>query len=254
MKMLENKVAVVTGAAQGIGKAIAESYAQHGAKVVLVDINQRQANSVVETIQAQGYPDVMAVSIDISNPHQVTEMIAATLNRFGRLDILVNNAAVLKAHLVVDFPLKDWQDVFRVNMEGTFLCSRAAVRQMIKQGEGGVILHISSASARKADSKHAAYSASKAAMITFSRVLALEVGKYGIRSNCLLPGATLTEMLQNVFDSVPGIREDLISKTTLGKLGDVKDQANAAVFLASDMASHITGEYLIVSGGEFMNA
>lgn len=254
MKMLENKVAVVTGAAQGIGKAIAESYAQHGAKVVLVDINQRQANSVVETIQARGYPDVMAVSIDISNPHQVTEMIAATLNRFGRLDILVNNAAVLKAHLVVDFPLKDWQDVFRVNMEGTFLCSRAAVRQMIKQGEGGVILHISSASARKADSKHAAYSASKAAMITFSRVLALEVGKYGIRSNCLLPGATLTEMLQNVFDSVPGIREDLISKTTLGKLGDVKDQANAAVFLASDMASHITGEYLIVSGGEFMNA
>lgn len=254
MKMLENKVAVVTGAAQGIGKAIAESYAQHGAKVVLVDINQRQANSVVETIQAQGYPDVMAVSIDISNPHQVTEMIAATLNRFGRLDILVNNAAVLKAHLVVDFPLKDWQDVFRVNMEGTFLCSQAAVRQMIKQGEGGVILHISSASARKADSKHAAYSASKAAMITFSRVLALEVGKYGIRSNCLLPGATLTEMLQNVFDSVPGIREDLISKTTLGKLGDVKDQANAAVFLASDMASHITGEYLIVSGGEFMNA
>ena len=139
-------------------------------------------------------------------------------------------------------------------MEGAFLCSQAAARQMIKQGKGGCIISIASASARKADPKHAAYSSSKAALVCFTRILALELGQHGIRANAILPGATMTEMLQNVFDTVPGIREDLIARTTLGKLGDPKDQANAAVFLASDMASHITGEHLIVSGGEFMNA
>ena len=139
-------------------------------------------------------------------------------------------------------------------MEGTFLCSQAAARQMIEQGDGGCIINIASASARKADRKHAAYSASKGAIITFMRILALELGEYGIRANAILPGATETEMLQGVFEQVPGIREELIAKTVLGKLGTPRDQANAAVFLASDMGSHITGEYLIVSGGEFMNA
>jgi NAD(P)-dependent dehydrogenase (short-subunit alcohol dehydrogenase family) len=102
--------------------------------------------------------------------------------------------------------------------------------------------------------KHAAYSSSKAAILEFARVLALEVGGHGIRVNSLLPGATETEMLKEVFDKVEGIREDIIGKTVLGKLGQPTDQANAAVFLCSDMASHITGEYLVVSGGEFLNA
>ncbi|MEZ4518750.1 MAG: SDR family oxidoreductase [Chloroflexota bacterium] len=115
-------------------------------------------------------------------------------------------------------------------------------------------MNIASASARKADPKHAAYSSSKAAIIAFTRILALEVGQYGIRVNALLPGATVTPMLENVFATVPGIREDLIAKTTLGKLGRPEDQANAAVFLASDLAGHVTGEYIVVSGGEFMNA
>jgi NAD(P)-dependent dehydrogenase (short-subunit alcohol dehydrogenase family) len=139
-------------------------------------------------------------------------------------------------------------------MEGTFLCSQAAARAMIKQGTSGCIINIASASARKADRKHAAYSATKAAIVGFTRILALELGEYGIRANAILPGATLTGMLENVFEKVPGIKQELIDKTVLGKLGDPRDQANAAVFLASDMASHITGEHLIVSGGEFMNA
>jgi NAD(P)-dependent dehydrogenase (short-subunit alcohol dehydrogenase family) len=138
-------------------------------------------------------------------------------------------------------------------MEGAFLCAQAAARQMIKQGRGGSIINVASDSARKADRKHAAYSASKAAMICFTRILALELGDYGIRANALVPGATETEMLLGVFEQVPGIREELIAKTTLGKLGAPRDQANAALFLASDLASHITGEHLIVSGGEFMD-
>lgn len=254
MQLLENKVAIVTGAGQGIGRAIAESYAQNGARVVVGDINSEKAQKVADAINTGGERCAMAQAFDVSNEGQVEEVVQKTVQEFGRLDVMVNNAAILKAHLIVDFPLKEWQDVFRVNMEGTFLCSRAAARQMIKQGQGGAIVNIAAASARKADSKHAAYSSSKAAIVCFTRILALELGEYGIRANAILPGATMTEMLQDVFDRVPGIREDLIGKTTLGKLGDPKDQANAAVFLGSEMASHITGEHLIVSGGEFMNA
>ena len=257
MKLLENKVALVTGGARGIGRAIAEAYAERGAQVVVADLNRDGAQSVAQTINTMA-PGVgskaIAVTMDVSNPDQVQQGMARAVAEFGRIDILVNNAAILLADYIVDCPLENWQAVFKVNMEGTFLCSQAAARQMIEQGDGGCIINVASASARKADPKHAAYSASKAAIVCFTRILALELGEHAIRANAILPGATETEMLQGVFDEVPGIREVLIGRTVLGKLGDPHDQANAAVFLASDMASHITGEHLIVSGGEFMNA
>ena len=254
MKLLKNKVALVTGAAKGIGRTIAENFAENGAHVVVADIIDEGAKEIADRINSKGAPKAIAVTLDVSNPNEVESAFEQTIREFGKIDILVNNAAILKAHLIIDFPLKDWQDVFRVNMQGTFLCSQAAIRLMIKQGKGGCIINIAAASARKADRKHAAYSSSKAAIICFTRILALELGEHSIRANAILPGATMTEMLQDVFDKVPGIREELIAKTALGKLGDPQDQANAALFLASDLASHITGEYLIVSGGEFMNA
>jgi NAD(P)-dependent dehydrogenase (short-subunit alcohol dehydrogenase family) len=251
--LLHDQVTLVTGAAQGIGRAIAEAYAEAGAHVLLGDIHLEQAKAVAEALAPHSTHPPLALRLDVSDPTSVTTAFALLDRTYGRIDVLVNNAAVLRAHLVVDFPLAAWQEVFRVNMEGTFLCSQAAVRRMIGQRRG-CIINIASASARKADSKHAAYSASKAALLSFTRVLALEVGEYGIRVNAICPGATETEMLRGVFEQVPGIREQLIGRTVLGKLGQPRDQANAAVFLASDLASHITGEYLIVSGGEFMNA
>ncbi|MGQ9585810.1 MAG: SDR family NAD(P)-dependent oxidoreductase [Anaerolineae bacterium] len=254
MRLLKSKVALVTGAARGIGRAIAEAYAGQGAHVIVGDVNFEGARAVSEAINGSGGPRAVPVHLDVTDPEGVQATVALAVREFGRLDILVNNAAVLKAHLIVDFPLEEWREVFRVNMEGAFLCAQAAARQMIWQGEGGCILNIASASARKADPKHAAYSSAKAALICFTRILALELGPYGIRANAICPGATMTEMLQGVFDQVPGIKEDLIAKTVLGKLGEPQDQAHAAVFLASDMASHITGEHLIVSGGEFMDA
>lgn len=252
--LLPEKVAIVTGAAQGIGCAIAESFAEHGAHVVLADTNAQGAHEVLKRIRRSGYPDGLVVKADVSNPSEVAALIEQAVEEFGCLDVLVNNAAVLEAHYIVDCPLEVWQRIFRINMEGTFLCSQAAARQMIGQARGGAIINIASASARKADRKHAAYSSSKAAVVAFTRILALELGEHAIRANAILPGATVTEMLQNVFDQVPGIRQELIDKTALGKLGQPRDQANAAVFLASDLASHITGEHLVVSGGEFMNA
>jgi NAD(P)-dependent dehydrogenase (short-subunit alcohol dehydrogenase family) len=252
--LLSGRVALITGGTRGIGRAIAETYARHGAHVLVAGTNQELASEVVAGIAAAHGPAALPVHLDVGNPVQVQAAVQTALDQFGRLDILVNNAAVHRAYLVVDFPIEEWRELYRVNVEGALLCSQAAMRAMIACGHGGVLLHIASAAALKADLKHAAYSSSKAALVALSRILALEGGPHGIRSNCILPGATMTAMLQGVFESIPGIEQELIGKSVLGKLATVQDQANAALFLASDMASHITGEYLVVSGGEFMNA
>jgi NAD(P)-dependent dehydrogenase (short-subunit alcohol dehydrogenase family) len=170
-----------------------------------------------------------------------------------RLDILVNCAGIMRTARVIDLKLEDWLAVYRVNVEGTFLFCQAAARAMIEQDQGGCIVNISSAAALKADPKHAAYSSSKAAVLALTRVLALELGENRIRVNAILPGATKTPMLDRVFKEVQGIESELLARTLLGRIGTTQDQANAALFLASDLASHITGEYLVVSGGEFLN-
>jgi NAD(P)-dependent dehydrogenase (short-subunit alcohol dehydrogenase family) len=252
-KLLVDKIALVTGAARGIGRAIAEAYAEHGAYVMVTDVLLEQAQAVADGIKATHGPRAAALHLDVTDPLSVQQAIDATVERFGRIDILVNNAGVLRPHLIVDLPIETWDLVFDVNVRGTFLCSQAAARQMVVQGSGGCIVNVSSASGKKADREGAAYCASKSAVIGFTRVLALELGQYGIRANAILPGATDTEMLRDLFDQVPGVREELLAKTPLGRMARPRDQANAAVFLASDLASHITGEQLVVSGGEFMD-
>jgi NAD(P)-dependent dehydrogenase (short-subunit alcohol dehydrogenase family) len=248
MGMLTDKVALVTGSADGIGRAIAEAYAEEGAFVVLGDLAVEGAMIAAEKINQQWRKRALGMRLDVGDRENVQQVVTAAVGQFGRLDILVNNAGVLHPRLIVDFPLEEWRETFRVNMEGTFLCSQAAARQMIRQGLGGSIINISSASANKADKRHSAYSASKAAIVAFTRVLALELGEYGIRANAILPGATETRML------LEEMKGDLLSKTPLRKLAQPRDQANVAVFLASSLASHVTGEYIVVSGGEFMNA
>jgi galactitol 2-dehydrogenase len=251
-QLLMGKVALVTGAARGIGRAIAEVYAEHGAHVAVADILDGEAQAVAEGIQAAGGPRAIYLHLDISDPASVQRAVDTTVSEFGRIDILVNNAGIHRGHYIIDFPLDDWEAVFAVNVHGTFLCSQAVARQMIEQGHGGCILNMSSASGRKPDAKGAAYCASKSAVIGLTRVLALELGEYGIRANAVLPGATDTQMLRDVVDRVPGLMDELVSRTVLNRIATPRDQANAFVFLASDLASHITGEQLVVSGGEFM--
>jgi len=252
-QLLKDKVALVTGAGRGIGRAIAAAYAEHGAHVAVTDIQTEQAQDVADEIDACGGPRAIALHLDVTDPVSVRQAVDATVAEFGRLDVLVNNAGIHLGHLVVDFPLEDWEAVFAVNIRGAFLCSQAAARQMIEQGEGGCILNMSSASGKKPDRKGAAYCASKSAIIGFTRVLALELGQHGIRANAVLPGATDTKMLRDVVDRVPGLMDELLARTALDKIATPRDQANAFVFLASDLASHITGEQLVVSGGEFMD-
>jgi NAD(P)-dependent dehydrogenase (short-subunit alcohol dehydrogenase family) len=251
-ELLAGKAALVTGAARGIGRAIATLFAEHGARVAVADVLPAQAQAVAEGINAARKGHAIALHLDVTDPQSVQQAVDATVAQFGRIDILVNNAGILRPHLIVDFPLEDWDLIFRVNVRGTFLCAQAAARKMIGQG-GGCIINMSSASGKKADREESAYCASKAAVIGLTRCLALELGPHGIRANAILPGATDTEMLRGLIDQVPGVREELLAKTPLGKMADPRDQANAALFLASDLASHITGEQLVVSGGEFMD-
>jgi NAD(P)-dependent dehydrogenase (short-subunit alcohol dehydrogenase family) len=251
-ELLTGKVALVTGAARGIGRAIVEAYADHGAHVAVADILASEARSVAAGIQAGGGPRAIALDLDVCDAVSVQCAVDAVVREFGRIDILVNNAGIHRGHYLVDFPLDDWEAVFAVNVRGAFLCSQAVARQMIRQGGGGCILSMSSASGRKPDAKGAAYCASKSAVIGLTRVLALELGQYGIRANAVLPGATDTQMLRDVVDRVPGLMDELASRTVLNRIATPRDQANAFVFLASDLASHITGEQLVVSGGEFM--
>ena len=253
MELLKGKNAIITGAARGIGKAIAVEFCNQGANVLIADIDEELGKKAVQGISIKKDNRIIFKKMDVTSLEDVKTSFDYAVSAFGQVDILVNNAAVLIAHEVKDFPLAEWKKVFDVNMNGTFICSQIAVRHMIEKGIKGCILNIASASSRKADAEHSAYSASKSAIVEFARVLALEVGKYGIRVNSILPGATETEMLKGVFKKVRGLKEDIIKKTVLGKLGQPQDQANAAVFLCSGMASHITGEYLIVSGGEFFN-
>ena len=253
MELLKGKNAIITGAARGIGRAISEEFYNQGANILLTDINEELGEASAQSISRKTGNKIIFKKMDVTSFSDVNAAFEYAISRFGQVDILVNNAAILITHEIMRFPLDVWNKIFEVNMTGTFICSQRAIIHMIEKGIKGCILNIGSAAARKADIKHSAYSASKAAMLEFSRVLALEVGKYGIRVNSILPGATETDMLKDVFKKVRGLEKELISKNVLGKLGQPRDHANAAVFLCSDMASHITGEYLIVSGGEFFN-
>ncbi len=254
--LLKDKIALVTGAARGIGRAIAEVYAEQGAQVAVADTLLDEARSVAQGINeragSQAEKCAVALYLDVSDSTNVQQAVDAVVAEFGQLDILVNNAGIHRGHMIVDFPLDDWDAVFAVNIRGTFLCAQAAARQMIRQGGGGCIINMSSASGKKPDTKGAAYCASKSAVIGLTRVLALELGQHGIRANTVLPGATDTRMLRDVVDRVPGLMDELVARTTLDKIATPRDQANAFVFLASDLASHITGEQLVVAGGEFM--
>lgn len=252
MRLLEDKVALITGAGRGIGKVIAEIFVKQGAKVVVGDIKENWVKNLATAINNKKDGSAVSVSLDISDPKSVDLAVQTAVDTYNKLDILVNNAGIYRSHPFLDFTLKDFDLIYRVNVRGTFLCSQAAAKQMVKQEKGGSIICIASASGKKPDPGGTAYNSSKSAVIGLTRMMALELGEFNIRVNCILPGATDTEMLRGVFEAEPGLKKILEERTPLGKMARPEDQANAAVFLASELASHITGEQLVVSGGEFM--
>ena len=253
MRLLEGKVALITGAGRGIGNVIAEIFVKQGAKVVVGDIKEEWVNNLAAALNQKRADTAVAIHLDISDPKSVDSAVNTAVETFGQLNVLVNNAGIHRSHPFLDYPIEDFDLVYSVNARGTFLCSQAAAKQMVKQEKGGSIICIASASGKKPDPGGTAYNSSKSAVIGLTRIMALELGEFNIRVNCILPGATDTEMLRGVFEAEPGLKKILEERTPLGKMARPEDQANAAVFLASELASHITGEQLVVAGGEFMD-
>ncbi|MHB1347701.1 MAG: SDR family NAD(P)-dependent oxidoreductase [Thiobacillus sp.] len=249
--LIEKKVAIVTGAAQGIGEAICEIFCSEGADVIMADINFNKAKDAAKKISKETGHKCLPLKVDISKKENVEMMVQKTINEFGRIDILVNNAGIAMRKLILDMSEDDWNKVIDVNLKGTFLCSQLAGREMIKQKKGKII-SISTCSAKKPTIYEAAYSASKAGILGFNRVLAAEFGPFGINCNCILPGATDTEMIRSTFFTNPEVEKEWIEKTALKRLGRPVDQARVVLFLASYLSDHITGESIVVSAGEMM--
>jgi meso-butanediol dehydrogenase/(S,S)-butanediol dehydrogenase/diacetyl reductase len=259
MSGISGKAAVVTGAGAGIGRAIALGLAKQGAKVLVADINAEAAAATSRDIASAGGVSV-SFRVDVSKSSEVAEMIARTVSAFGSVDIMVNNAGVISNIKIVDLPEEEWDRVHSVNLRGTFLCTKAAARQMIVQGRGGKIVNVASEAGKAAYASLAHYSASKAGVILFTRGVALELAQYNINVNSVCPGNVDTAFFRkSIGDEAKlfGVTEEqrlnsAMSAIPLKRLEAPEEVANAVVFLCSDEASYITGEDLNVTGGSTM--
>ena len=244
---LQNKVALVTGGAQGIGKTISEELVRNGAHVVLGDVNLEGAQATAEAINNSG-GSASAVKIDVSNPAEVKQVFDSILKDKKPVDILINNAGITRDGLMIRMKELDWDSVLNINLKGTFLCSQQAAKQMMKQ-KSGVIVNIASIVGVMGNFGQANYSASKAGVIGLTKTLAREVASRGIRVNAVAPGFIVTEMTRVLDESV---RQSLIEQIPLAKLGLPEDVARCVAFLVSDRSSYITGQVINVNGGMLM--
>ncbi len=244
---LKEKAAAVTGAGQGIGRAISLTLAREGADVVVSDINLEVARKTVQEIEARG-GQAVALKVDVTNLQDAEALTERAVQSFGKLDILVNNAGIYPSAPIIEIREEEWDLVMDINLKGVFLCSQAAVRRMIVQRQG-VIVNVASVDAKTRTTGNAHYAASKAGVISFTRTLACEMASYGIRVNAVSPGWIGTETLRKKADRW----RQAVEEIPVGRLGTPEDVAEAVLFLVSDVAGYITGEILDVNGGIFMD-
>ncbi len=258
---LLNRKAVVTGGAQGIGLALAERMAQEGADVCILDINEAAAGKSAEAIAAKSGRAVSAVKVDVTDEDSVAGAMAAAREKLGGLDLLVNNAGVLKSHYITEFPKKDWDFVVGVNLTGAFLCVKHAAKYMVDAGRGSMVV-ISSRSAKRGGLWNHAYCASKFGVVGLVQCVALDLAPLGIRINCICPGNALDTPLwkdlavqyAKKYNETPEqVLERYRKRVPLGRGCDVSDIANLATFLASDASSYMTGQAINLTGGEIMS-
>ncbi len=245
--MGESKVAIVTGSARGIGKAIAMKFAKDGYDVVISDILEDAAKNTAKEIEALGQKALVVVA-DVSKAEDAERLISETVNAFGRLDVLVNNAGITRDNLAIRMKEAEWDMVLNINLKGTFLCSQAAAKVMMKK-RAGRIVNIASVSGILGTAGQANYASSKAGVIALTKALARELGPRNITVNAVAPGYIITEMTEKLPEKV---KEDYLSQIPLKRGGTPEDVANVVAFLASDAASYVTGTTLIVSGGLVM--
>ncbi len=247
---LEGKVAIVTGASRGIGRTIAKRFADEGARVVVNYLAKTaEAKAVVDEIRQSG-GDAFAVAADVSSSSDVNRLVQETLDRYGRVDILVNDAGIMVTKSVFETTEDDWDRTIDINLKGAYLCSKAVAPIMIRQ-QGGTIINMSSNSGLYHPSamRFTEYVVSKAGMNGLTKALALALGPH-VTVNAICPGWIRTDMVEEIE---PAVQQRILDETALGRWGTPDDIASSAVFLASSEASFITGELLIVAGGRGMH-
>lgn len=250
---LSDKVAIVTGAGRGIGRATALKLARNGAAVAVVDRNINRANESAAELTGLGFR-AKAFYTDVTGKPEVDEMVQAVLAEFGGIDILVNNAGWLKWELFRENDPEHWDQLIDVNFKGPIYCSRAVLDHMVERRKGKIV-NIASDAGRAGDRGQAVYAATKAGVVGFSKCLALEVAQYNINVNCVSPGMTETPLLMKGIERSPEVAAEL-EKTTqtipLGRRAKPEDIAEAVFFFASSATDYITGQVLSVNGGRFM--
>jgi glucose 1-dehydrogenase len=250
---LQNKVAIVTGAATGIGKAIATIMAAEGASVVIDYVGDPAfANAAVQAIQSAG-GKVTSVAADVSNPGQVNQLIQKAIDSFGKLDILVNNAGLEYKHPFHEFPFELWQKVIAVDLTGPFLCAQAAAKAMIRQATGGRIINISSIHEDLPMPTNAPYCAAKGGLRMLMRTIAVELAAHKITVNNIAPGAIFTPIDADI-EADAKLEAALMAEIPLGRWGKPEEVAALAVFLASDDAAYCTGSTFFIDGGMIRQA
>ncbi|MFH0955832.1 MAG: SDR family NAD(P)-dependent oxidoreductase [Candidatus Falkowbacteria bacterium] len=243
---LKNKIAIITGAGSGIGRGAALAFAREGAKVVVADWVEETGQETVKLIKKQG-GEAMFVKVDVSNSSNVENMIKQCLAEYDKVDILFNNAGIVKMGALHETAEADWDQVINVNLKGVFLCSKAVIPQMLKQGKGKIVNTASIAGLVGFD-QIGPYCASKGGIIALTREMAVEYGPKKINVNCIAPGVIKTAMTKDMLND-PATAKGFATSTPYPRLGEPEDIAMAAVYLASDESDFVTGEVLVVDGG-----
>lgn len=248
--MLENRAAIVTGAGSGIGRAIALALANHGAKVVVSDINLESARKVTEEICSSG-GEAIAIKVDITAESDISAMVKACVASFGKVDVLVNNAGMVYTRPLIETSEADWDRVINTNLKSAFMCCKAVFPLMIQQ-KGGKIINIASVAGKRGGGLlgSSSYAAAKGGVIAFTKTIAREGGAYGINVNAITPALTETPMTAQMNDEK---RQAILKNIPLGRAGQPEDIAKAVVFLASNYSDFITGEIMDVDGGFMMD-
>ncbi len=246
---MKGKVSIVTGGAQGLGRAIALTFANKGADIAIFDVNMESAQKVAKEIECIGRKAV-SLKVDVSKHFEVEMMVDRVLQEFGRIDMLINNAGISQVVSIEDMTEEDWDRVMAVNLKSVFLCSKAVIGTMKRQRSGRIVNMGSVAGKVGGFTATCAYSVSKAGIMCFTKALARELAPFGITVNAVAPGVINTEMSENI---ARGDFSRYLKTIPLGKIGSPEDVANAVAFLVSDEASYITGEILDVNGGLLMD-
>ena len=247
MKDIENKIVIITGAARGIGFSLAEAFAEHKATVIILDINQDIVENATQKLSDKGFK-AFGYEADITNSIRIAEVFKEIYKKFGKIDVLINNAGITKDGLIMKMKESDWDAVMNVNLKGTFICTQKVSRYMLKQRDG-VILNIASVIGLMGNAGQANYAASKGGIIALTKSTAKEFSSRNIRVNAIAPGFIETEMTKQLPEDVVKKYAEVIP---LNRMGKPKDVANLCIFLASDMANYITGQTIQVDGGLIM--